>query len=103
MEDKGCGMYARLTSGRLRPSRAEEATRIWNDELPRYRAVAGFVGGYLLIDPATNGMLSLTLWESAQYSRAHVESGAMSRVLSRFLELLEDEPNIRGSEVAASI
>jgi heme-degrading monooxygenase HmoA len=95
-------MYARVTTGQFRPGEVDEAIRVWNEVLPPYKEVKGFRDAYLLIDRITSKTVMLSLWDSEEDSRAHVESGEMMQALSQFFGLLTELPDMEGYEVAAT-
>ncbi len=58
-------MYARTITAALVPGKADEATRVFRDEvIPLVKGQAGVVRVTLLIDRASNQAMAISEWES---------------------------------------
>lgn len=93
-------MYARVTLGECQPNKVDEAIEVWKSTLPSYRQVTGFQSADLLVDRDSNRIVMISLWDTEEHSRAHVESGGMMQALSQFFDLLTELPSMEGYEVA---
>ena len=59
-------MHARLARYRIDPDRCSEAIAAFGEAGAEIGQLAGFHGGYLLVDSETGDVVTLTLWDSAQ-------------------------------------
>jgi quinol monooxygenase YgiN len=86
-------MHARVTTARVRPGQAAEATRLVREELlPTARAQPGFRGFLHLADAAAGRVLLLTLWDSEEALEEGEAGGYYRRQLAKLGEVLRGQP-----------
>ena len=60
-------MYARTISAALTPGMADEAARVFNEQvLPIIKAQPGFVSSSLMVNVEKNTAMTVTVWESEE-------------------------------------
>jgi heme-degrading monooxygenase HmoA len=68
-------MHARVTTLQMDPSRIDQAVaELEEEELPRWREIAGFKGFTLLVDRPSGKVIGTSYWESAEKMRASDEA-----------------------------
>ena|SRR5258705_11432235 len=90
-------MYVRLTFLNFLPGKAEEAKKIYNNELvPVVKQQKGNLDCRLLepIDQA-NDYVSMTTWESKEDSDAYQVSGVYAQLVNRVRELYAKDPVLK--------
>jgi heme-degrading monooxygenase HmoA len=77
-------MYARMTTGQLRPGGAAASADAWRKEtLTQAKEEAGFRGAFFLHNPTTGAVHVLTLWDGTDDVEASARSGAASRAVNQ--------------------
>ena len=77
-------MFARVSTYEIPPHQAREAEESFEQALGQIRALKGLEAGYLLMNPETGRVVTMTLWDSAATmeashvtaSRLRTEAGA---------------------------
>lgn len=87
-------MYARTITAAIVPGKADEAVRIYNEQIvPMMKQQPGYVQSTMLVDRGNNQAMTVSVWESKD---AAVSTGEGTSYLAEALELL------RGSVVPKS-
>jgi len=63
-------VFARATTLRASPEHVQEAIVHYQAGIPSFRAIAGNLGAFLLVDRSAGKAISVTLWESEEAMRA---------------------------------
>jgi quinol monooxygenase YgiN len=70
-------MYARTVTAALVPGKADEATKVFEDQIvPMVQSQAGSIRVTLLIDRVNNQAMTISLWESAEAASSTGEGSA---------------------------
>ncbi len=86
-------MYARVTLVSLKVDSADEATRIFQEDvLPILRKQQGFRGATLLADPLSGKGMSLSFWEHEADLEATEANGLYQDQLAKFQPLFSAPP-----------
>ena len=73
-------MHARVSTIQLDPARIDETVSDFEEQdLPRFRQIAGFRGFTLLIDRAGGKIVGTSYWDSPELMEASEEEGASAR------------------------
>ncbi len=79
-------MYARTISGAIVPGRADDAIRVYNEQvLPLIKQQSGLVSSLLLVDRAGGKATAVTVWETEE---ALTSTGEGTKYLAEALGLL---------------
>ena len=71
-------MFARVSTYEVPPHQAREAEESFEQALGQIRALKGLEAAYLLINPETGKVLTMTLWDSAATMEAsHVTASRL--------------------------
>ena len=71
-------MFARLSTYEVPPHQAREAKQSFEQALGQIRVLKGFEASYLLMDPETGKVVTVTIWESAATMEAtHVTASRL--------------------------
>ena len=84
-------MHARLTEARIRPGTLDAVTSIyWQSIIPAAREQRGFQGAFLLTDPDTSHVVSITLWNTEADALATEETGFLRDQFAKLGGLLAE-------------
>jgi len=94
-------MYARITSGKINPDKATEATGTYRDSVvPAVKQQPGFKGAYLLEDPSKSGkFISVTLWDSESSMNESESSGYYREQIGKVAAFFTEQPTLEHYEV----
>jgi heme-degrading monooxygenase HmoA len=93
-------VYAGVVSVQVKPGRAEEAARIYQDSVvPELRQMRGFEGGYVLTNAETGKGYIIGLWGSREDAEDFESSGAFREQAAKFEDVLEGPPSREVCEV----
>ena len=96
-------MFARLVSAQVGSTQVDEGITIWKEkDIPLMESVKGYRGAYLLTDPRTSKVISMTLWDSEEEAVADENSTLHQEQLNMFKDLLIGEPVAQYFEVSAT-
>lgn len=63
-------MFARVITAQVGAEGFDGAVRVAQEQLPAVREQPGFKGFYLLAEPGTGRLMTISLWETRQHVRA---------------------------------
>jgi heme-degrading monooxygenase HmoA len=94
-------VYARMMRVQLKPGSANDALRIWHDDiLPLVQRQPGFNGGTLLLDRDGSSAVSITRWESLADLAAGDTSGFLRAQVAKLADFIAGTPERVVYEVA---
>ena len=94
-------MYARRTTVKASPDKAEEARRVIEGTvIPGARQLAGFRGGYWLFDPSAGESVSFTFFDTREHLEGS-ETAAQQLRTSASGQIGADVTGVERYEVAA--
>ena len=93
---------ARIMHGRLKKPTLKKAIREWRAYGPAYKASKGFRGAYLLVDPKTGDLQSITLWTDKASMRANART-VLTATLADFGRYFSKKPTPTYHRVNATI
>jgi heme-degrading monooxygenase HmoA len=93
-------VHAGVVSVQIKPGKAEEAVRIYQDSVvPELRQMRGFEGGYVLTNAETGKGYIIGLWESREDAEGFESSGAFREQAAKFEDVLDGPPSREVCEV----
>jgi hypothetical protein len=93
-------MYASITNVNIRPDKASEATRIWQEEiLPVSRTLKGWKGAELFTDPKTGNGVAINFYETEADVSAVESSGSFQQMMGKLAPLMTAPPQRKVYEV----
>lgn len=93
-------MYASITQVSIRPDKAAEATRIWQEEiLPVNRTLSGWKGAELFTNPATGEGVAVNFYETEADVAKVESSGTFQQLMGKLAPLLAAPPTRKVYEV----
>ncbi|MBL8061474.1 MAG: antibiotic biosynthesis monooxygenase, partial [Anaerolineales bacterium] len=82
-------MYASLTTISIRPDKADEATRIWREEiLPVTQTIPGWKGAELFTNPQTGEGVAVNFYETEADVSAVESSGQFQQLMGKLASLM---------------
>lgn len=72
-------MFARVITAQVGAEGVDGAVRVAQEQLPAVREQPGFKGFYLLAEPGTGRLMTISLWETRQHVRAVEAQAAQIR------------------------
>jgi heme-degrading monooxygenase HmoA len=95
-------MYAGVVSVQLKPGKAEQAARTYQDSVaPELRQMRGFQAGYVLTNAETGKGYIIGLWESREDAEGFESSGAFREQAAKFEDVLDGPPTRDVYEISA--
>lgn len=86
-------MYARVTSFRVQPGKADELNQITNDSvIPAIKQQAGFKNFIALQDTSTGKAILITVFETEAEMKAGVSNGFVQQQGTKIASLLTETP-----------
>ena len=96
--------YVRMLTGKVPVEKFPEFTRLYSEAvLPALKPVSGFLGAYVLTDPATGEGFSLTFWRSEQDAIAYEKTGLYTQLLEQFRSFFITQPILKSYQVAVEM
>ena len=96
-------MFARLVSVQVGSTKISEGITIWEEkDMPLTQSVKGYRGAYLLTDPKTGKVISMTLWDSEEDAVVDEKSALHEEQVDMYKDLLIGEPVAQYFEVSAT-
>jgi heme-degrading monooxygenase HmoA len=84
-------MFVRASTVIADPSKADDATRFYTDQMvPAIKETPGFVGALLMIDRATGKSLGLTFWDTKDALQASEDTA--NKLRSQGVSQVEAQP-----------
>lgn len=97
-------MYASLTTVSIRPDKADEATRIWREEiLPVTQTIPGWKGAELFTNPQTGEGVAVNFYETEADVNNVESSGQFQQLMGKLASLMTAPPNRKVFEVAGRV
>lgn len=94
-------MFASITHVSIRPDKAAEATRIWQEEiLPVNRTLSGWKGAELFTNPQTGEGVAVNFYVTEADVNAVESSGAFQQLMAKLVPLMTAPPARKVYEVA---
>ena len=86
-------MYASLTIVSIRPDKADEATRIWREEIvPINETISGWIGAELFTNPQTGEGVAVNFYATEADVNAVESSGQFQQLMSKIAPLMTTPP-----------
>jgi heme-degrading monooxygenase HmoA len=96
-------MYARVTTGQVQPGTIDDLMPFYDSAAQQQKAMQGFVSTQLLIDPAANKWVVVTLFETLADLEASETVPRQTMADPRVATALDGTPAIAVYEVAARV
>jgi quinol monooxygenase YgiN len=97
-------MFASLITVSIRPDKADEATRIWREEIiPITRALSGWKGAELFTNPQTGEGVAVNFYETEADVSAVESSGQFQQLMGKIASLMTAPPVRKVLEVAGQV
>ncbi len=94
-------MWARVSHIKGSPDRVESGIRNFKEAvIPAGREMAGFKGGYLLVERESGRFMGITLWETEEALRKSVEAANRLRAQAAETAAASEPPIVEVYEVA---
>ncbi len=94
---------ARIMHARMKKSKLKQAMAEWGPATAGYKKQKGFHAGYMLVDPETGDVLSLTLWDSMAAIRANERSAYIKTAVGKFTTYFSKKPYSTYHKVGAAV
>lgn len=94
--------YARIMHGRLKKATIKKAIREWSAYGPDYKRSKGFRGAYLLVDPKTGDLQSITFWTDRASMKANART-VLTATLADFGRFFSKKPRPTYHRIDAAI
>jgi heme-degrading monooxygenase HmoA len=99
-EERRRSVYAGVVSLKLKPGKAEEAARTYQDSVAlELRQMRGFEAGYVLTNAETGKGYIIGLWETQEDAQSFESSGAYQEQAAKFGDVLAEPPSREVYEV----
>jgi heme-degrading monooxygenase HmoA len=79
MTDSRIGSFAIVHRYQVDPA-SDTRTDLWDQFVPKLKAIPGFLAVYTLDDPEAGEGVSFTLWDSAEAAQQYLDSSARQRL-----------------------
>jgi quinol monooxygenase YgiN len=97
-------MFASLITISIRPDKADEATRIWREEIiPITRTLSGWKGAELFTNPQTGEGVAVNFYETEADVSAVESSGQFQQLMGKIAPLMTAPPVRKVFEVAGRV
>ena len=97
-------MYASLTTVSIRPDKAAEATRIWQEEIvPVNRTLSGWKGAELFTNPQTGEGVAINFYETEADASVVESSGQFQQLMGKIAPLMTAPPVRKVFEVTGQV
>jgi hypothetical protein len=97
-------MFASFTTVSIRPDKANEATRIWREEIvPITRTLSGWKGAELFTNPQTGEGVAVNFYETEADVSAVESSGQFQQLMGKIAPLMTAPPVRKVFEVAGRV
>ena len=97
-------MHARLSRFGLQPGKLDEAVRVMRTTvLMAAQKQRGYKGGLLLIDPASNKGVAITLWQTKADMTAGETSGYFQEQVKKAADVFAELPVVEHYEVRVQV
>jgi heme-degrading monooxygenase HmoA len=96
-------MYARVTTGEIRPGTMEELIRFYEEMAPQLKGLKGFVRSQLLTDRTANRVLIVSLYETLADLEAGETLFRQALADPRATAVTTGPPVVAAYEVAAQV
>lgn len=94
-------MKANVVTAQVQPGKIEEGVRIYRDVVvPDIKQQQGFKGAFLLTDPTTGQVVSMTLWETEADLQAAVSSDSHQAHFAEIARVVAGPPTQHAYEVS---
>jgi heme-degrading monooxygenase HmoA len=88
-------MFARVTSGKIKPDKLKELAVIVKEIIhPHAANQPGYAGYLLLTDPDTNKVLNISIWKTEESMRAGEQSDYYQKQIARAASTFADAPSM---------
>lgn len=97
-------MFASFTTVSIRPDKADEATRIWREEIvPITHTLSGWKGAELFTNPQTGEGVAVNFYETEADVSAVESSGQFQQLMGKIVPLMTAPPVRKVFEVAGRV
>ena len=94
---------ARVMHVKMKKSKLRIAMKQWGPRTAGYKKEKGFHSGYMLVDPKTGDVLSITLWTSMAAVRANERSPYMKKAVGGFASYFAKKPYSTYHKIGAAV
>ena len=95
-------VYARINETKWNPERVEEDIQLTEDTIiPAYQKHPGFKGYILLTDPAGDGAIAITMWDSE--ANRESSAGIARAMIGELKGILRAPPDTRNFDVMFNV
>lgn len=94
---------ARVMHVKMKKSKLRTAMKLWGPRTAGYKKQKGFHSGYMLVNPKTGEVLSITLWHSMAAVRANERGPYMKKAVSGFHAFFAKKPYSTYHKVGAAV
>lgn len=95
-------MYVRVAVATLKPGAGEAAQRKWTEYLEMFRD-RGLHNAYMLVDPGSLRMMSVSIWETKAAEEGYAESPEQSRGRAEMSAFFAEPLSVSRYRVAAHV